>query len=126
MRVHLDRLRPICMGLPEVHEEAAWVGTRWRIRKRTFAHVLVVDPAHQAVYARAIGTPGPVCVLTFRVPGDEIAALLAGGHPFHKASWGVDVVVMVLDDDTDWQEVTELVTDSYRVLAPKRLAALLD
>ncbi|WP_327000002.1 MmcQ/YjbR family DNA-binding protein [Dactylosporangium sp. NBC_01737] len=122
----LGRLRPICLGLPEAYEEPAWVGTRWRIRKRTFAHVLVVDPAHQATYARAVGTSGPLCVVTFRVPGDEIAALLAGGHPFHRASWGVDVVVMVLDDDADWQEITELVTDSYRVLAPKRLAAQLD
>lgn len=63
-------------------------------------------------------------MLTFRSPGDEIAGLLAGGHPFYKASWGTDVVVMVLDDDVDWEEVGELLTESYRVLAPKRLAAL--
>ena len=28
-------------GSPEAREEQAWVGTRWRIRTRTFAHVLV-------------------------------------------------------------------------------------
>jgi hypothetical protein len=32
----------------------------------------------------------------------------------------------VLDDETDWTEIRELVTDSYRILAPKRLSALLD
>jgi hypothetical protein len=30
---------------------------------------------------------------------------------------------MVLDDDTDWEEVRELVTESYCVLAPKKLVA---
>jgi hypothetical protein len=31
-----------------------------------------------------------------------------------------------LTDDTDWEEIRELVTESYRILAPKKLAALLD
>ena len=31
-----------------------------------------------------------------------------------------------LTDDTDWEEIRELVTESYRVLAPKKLTALLD
>jgi hypothetical protein len=29
-------------------------------------------------------------------------------------------------DDTDWAEIRELVTESYRILAPKKLTALLD
>jgi hypothetical protein len=120
----LDQLRPVCLGLPETYEEPAWVGIRWRIRKRTFAHVLTVDPDHQMAYARAAETDEPVCVLTFRSPGDEIEALIASGHPFFKAGWGTDVVGMVLDGDVDWDEVGELLTESYRVLAPKRLAAL--
>lgn len=33
---------------------------------------------------------------------------------------------MVLDADTDWDEVGELLTESYCVQAPKRLAALVD
>jgi hypothetical protein len=31
-----------------------------------------------------------------------------------------------LAGDTDWEEIRELVTDSYRRLAPKKLTALLD
>ena len=119
----LARLRPICLGLPETHEEPAWVGIRWRIRKRTFAHVLSVDPDHQAAYARAARTDEPVCVMTFRAAGDELRALISGGYPFYKAGWGHDVVVMVLDATIDWAEVAELLTESYRILAPKRLAA---
>jgi hypothetical protein len=32
----------------------------------------------------------------------------------------------LLGVDTDWQEIRELVIDSYRVLAPKKLTTLLD
>lgn len=38
----LTRLRKACLVLPEVREEQAWVGTRWCIRKETFAHVLMI------------------------------------------------------------------------------------
>ena len=37
------RCAPCAWRFPEVVEEAAWVGTRWRVRTRTFAHTLVVD-----------------------------------------------------------------------------------
>ncbi|MFC0097316.1 MmcQ/YjbR family DNA-binding protein [Micromonospora marina] len=123
---HLDRLRPVCLGLPETYEEAAWVGVRWRVRGRTFAHVLTVDPGHQAAYARAAATDEPVCVMTFRSPGDEIAGLLAAGPHFFKPDWAADVVGLRLDADTDWIEVAELLTESYCVLAPKKLVALVD
>jgi hypothetical protein len=36
-------LRAICLGLPEAREERAWVGTRWMVGKKTFAHVLTVE-----------------------------------------------------------------------------------
>lgn len=103
----LDRLRPICLGLPEAYEEPAWIGVRWRIRKRTFAHVYTRDE-HTA--------------MTFRSPGEEIQALIATGPPFTKADWGVDVVRMSLEGEVDWDEVEELLTESYRVQAPKKLA----
>jgi hypothetical protein len=33
---------------------------------------------------------------------------------------------MMLGEDTDWEEVAELLTDSYCVLAPKRLSESVD
>ena len=33
---------------------------------------------------------------------------------------------VLLTDDTDWDEIRELMTGSYRILAPKKLTALLD
>jgi hypothetical protein len=38
----LAALRAVCLGLPEAQEQDAWVGTSWRIRNSTFAHVLAI------------------------------------------------------------------------------------
>ncbi len=117
-------LRTVCLGLPDAYEEQAWVGTRWRIRTQTFAHVLVIDSGWPPAYARAAGSDGPVTVLTFRSSGAELDALANAGHPFFKPVWFPDIVGMVLEDDVDWDEVAELVTESYCALAPRRLAEL--
>jgi hypothetical protein len=122
----VDRLRAVCLGLPEAYEEPAWVGTRWRIRKRTFAHVLTIDAGHPAAYARAADAEGPISVITFRSPLEELDALTNAGHPYFRARWGRDVVGLVIEDDIDWDEVGELLTESYCVLAPKKLIALVN
>jgi hypothetical protein len=70
------------------------------------------------------GKPGPLLVL--RVDPDERKALLSVGRPFFATRAGRDRIGVLLTDDTDWEEIRELVTESYRVLAPKKLAALLD
>jgi hypothetical protein len=64
--VLLAGLRPIALALPEAYEERAWVGTRWRVRGRTFAHVLEIVQGRPQSHARAAGC-GPV--LTFRSSG---------------------------------------------------------
>lgn len=120
------KLRSICLALPEAYQERAWVGTRWRVRKRTFAHVLTVEPDWPRAYARAAGPEATSCVLTFRSPASELEALRHAGHPFFKPSWGADVLGMVIEDGVDWTEVGELLTESYCVLAPKKLAGLVD
>jgi hypothetical protein len=122
----LDRVRSICLGLPESHEQVAWVGVRWRVRNHTFAHVLAVADGKPQAYARAVGVDGPVTVLSFRAPASEVDAYASMGHPYFYGGWGRDVVGIVLDDDTDWDEVEELLTDSYRSMAPRKLAARLD
>ena len=121
----VDRLRVLCLGLPEAREEDAWAGTRWRIRTKTFAHVVMIDEGWPPAYARAAGTDGPASVLTFRTVGPETDALAHGGPPFFKPPWFPDIVGMVLDECTDWDEVGELLTESYRLLAPHKLAKLL-
>jgi hypothetical protein len=119
-------LRSICTSLPDAYEELAWTGTRWRVRQRTFAHVLALAAGSANAHARAAGTEGDVVVVTFRASGDELAALRNAGHPFFYAGWGRDVVGMIIEPNVDWAEVRELMIESYCVLAPKKLAALVD
>ncbi|GAA1887914.1 MmcQ/YjbR family DNA-binding protein [Asanoa iriomotensis] len=113
----LDRLSRICLALPEAYEEDAWVGVRWRIRMKTIAHVRTVD--------RPTGATGPLVVMTFRAPDDEVGAFANGGRAYFRADWGHNVVGLRFSRRTDWAEVRELLTESYRIQAPKKLAALL-
>ena len=122
----ITRLRTVCLRLPEAYEEPAWVGTRWRIRERTFAHVLFVDSGWPPAYARAAAADGPITVVMFRSSGAELEVLRNTGRPFFAPVWRSDEVGMVLDEPVDWEEVAELVTDSYRILAPPSLAKLVD
>lgn len=86
------------------------------IRRRPFCLLIAVaDP-----------TGKPVPLLVLRAASDERAALLSVGHTYFAPRGGHDRVGVVLAEDTDWREIRELVTDSYRSLAPKKLAALLD
>jgi hypothetical protein len=124
------RLGAICTALPEVVEEAAWVGARWRVRGRTFAHVLPIVEGRPASYAQAAGTDGPTVVLTFRITEEERDLFTRLGPPYWAIRWGRDVGGLILGDasaaELDWGEIAELVTESYRLLAPKRLAAAVD
>ena len=48
------------------------------------------------------------------------------GHPYFNPRAGRPRLGVLLTESTDWDEIGELVTESYRVLAPKKLADLLD
>ncbi|MET1036936.1 MAG: MmcQ/YjbR family DNA-binding protein [Aeromicrobium sp.] len=122
----LDRVRSICLGLPETYEERAWVGVRWRVRQRTFAHLFTLGADSSSVLRGSFDLEGEATAVTFRVPADELRALSAAGPPFHYAGWGRDVMGMHLDATTDWVEVAEVLTDSYCLLAPQKLVARVD
>ncbi|WP_230208206.1 MmcQ/YjbR family DNA-binding protein [Microlunatus sp. Gsoil 973] len=69
------------------------------------------------------GTSASVIVL--RAEPIEREALLSIGYPFFAPLGGPDRLGVVLTDETDWVEVRELLTESYRALAPKKLTAQL-
>src|SRR4051794_14836169 len=119
------RLASTALALPEAYEEDAWTGVRWRVRNKTFAHVLVAQEGYTSAYRDLTGVTDATTVLTFRASGDELLALTNAGPPFYRPPWSPTVVGMVLDGETDWDEVTELVTDSYRYCAPQKLRRLL-
>ena len=120
------RLASTALALPDAYEEDAWTGVRWRVRNKTFAHVLVAQEGYTSAYRDLTGVTDPTTVLTFRSSGDELLGLTHAGPPFYQPPWSPTVVGMVLDDDTDWDEVAELVTESYRFCAPQKLRHRLD
>jgi hypothetical protein len=120
----VDRLAAIALALPDAYQEEAWVGERWRVRGRTFAHVLRVEPGRPRAYSEAVGSDGPHVVMTFRADPEELEAIARSGPRYFRARWGRDVGGIVVDDEIDWEEVRELVVDSYCRLAPQKLVRL--
>jgi hypothetical protein len=119
----VKRVRALCLALPEVTVRVDYSLIRARstaqsfdIRRRSFCLLVArEDPAGQ-----------PVTLLVLRAGPQEREALLSIGHPFFASRAGRDRIGVLLTDDTDWAEIRELVIESYRVLAPKKLTALLD
>lgn len=64
----LEKTRDVCLARPMVTEEEAWVGTRWSVRRKTFAHLVPVIDGWPPIYARVLGSSGPAFLLTFRTP----------------------------------------------------------
>ena len=120
------RLGKAALALPAAYEEDAWTGVRWRIRAKTFAHVMVAQAGYESSFRDSTGMADPTTILTFRATGDELLALSHSGLPFYKPSWSPTVLGMVIDERTDWGEVADLVRESYRMCAPQKLARLLD
>lgn len=108
----VERLRAVLGVFPECREEAAWTGVRWRVGSATVAHVF--------------GGEDQLFRITFRAEPEEVLAFEHLGAPYFKVGWGGNVVGVMLDDDTDWAELTELLTDSYCLQAPQRLVDLVE
>jgi hypothetical protein len=113
----LARVRASCLALPDAYEEKAWAGWRWMVRAKTFAHVLGI-----------VGDDGGASevVLVFRAAGEELEMLRHAGPPFRVLGWGRDALGLAIDAATDWDEVGELLTESFCVMAPRKLVARVD
>ena len=103
------RIGAVLGAFPDCREEGAWVGTRWRVGGNTVAHVF--------------GGEDQLLRITFRADPEEVMAFEHLGAPYFRAGWGRNVVGMLLDEDTDWVELAELLTDSYCLQAPASLAS---
>jgi predicted DNA-binding protein (MmcQ/YjbR family) len=112
-RQPIDRLRDICLALPEGEEKEAWGDPTFRVRGKIFAMEKRGD-GRVSLWCKA--ELGSQMVLV----GADPKRFFVPPYVGHKG-W----VGMRLDDNPDWDEVIELVKRSYRLIAPKRLAALL-
>nr|WP_281497266.1 MmcQ/YjbR family DNA-binding protein [Ornithinimicrobium sp. F0845] len=107
----IQRLDRVFAELPECDREAAWVGERWRVGQATVAHVF--------------GGEDQQFRIVFRAPDSEVMAFEHLGPSFFRAGWGRNVVGAILGDDTDWEDLREMLVDSYCTQAPARLVAQL-
>lgn len=118
-----ERVNALCRALPEVTVRVDESSTPTRstahsfdVRRRSFCLLVAQESS--------TGRPSPMLVL--RVHPDEREALLALGRPFVAPRTGHDRIVVLLSARTDWDEVRELVIESYRMIAPKKLSVLIE
>jgi predicted DNA-binding protein (MmcQ/YjbR family) len=107
----IDRLRRICLALPEAVEKEAWGDPTFRVRDKIFAMEKRGD-GRISVWCKA--APGSQEVLV----GADPERFFVPPYVGHKG-W----VGMRLDCDPDWNEVAALVRRSYLLVAPKRISA---
>jgi predicted DNA-binding protein (MmcQ/YjbR family) len=114
----LARLSEICAALPEAERERHGRHAQFRVRGRTFAYF--VDDHHGdgrvAMHAKA---------------PDGAAAALVEAEPerFHRPAYlgHRGWIGLYLDaGEIDWDEVAGVVTESYVLVAPRRLAREVD
>jgi len=102
----IERVAAVCDRLPEVTRRDDPLSTVFERKRRIVAYVLEYDGVQMVVV---------------NADPDEIHALVAGGHPYFKPGSGRNRLGVVIDDETDWDQLEELVEDSFRLIAPKRL-----
>jgi predicted DNA-binding protein (MmcQ/YjbR family) len=107
----VQKLRTICLALPETTEKASWGHPNFRAGKRTFAAFEIIG-----------GRPS----IAFRLPPAEVARLLRRKQ-FFATPYGQRLWVSVwADSPLDWRLVESLLRSSYRTVALKRMIDALD
>ena len=112
----LVRLTRICLALPEATRDYNGQHAAFVVRKKKFAYFL--NDHHG---------DGIVAVTGRALPGDNVQLVAASPDKFYLPAYvgSRGWVALRLDrGEIDWDEVDELVYGSYRLAAPKGLAAL--
>ncbi|MGI9606456.1 MAG: MmcQ/YjbR family DNA-binding protein [Acidimicrobiales bacterium] len=115
----LGRLREICLALPGAAEKVSH-GRPMFFTKKIFAGFGAVTKGdhHSGRYDQS---------LVFMPADDEVAALEQHAAVFKPAYWGpYGWLGYDLSGTPDWDEVSELVEESFRHTAAKKLIAALD
>jgi hypothetical protein len=114
----LDRLRALCLALPETTERLSHGEPTWFVRdKKVF--VMFADQHHDDRVGFWCAAPdGAQQALIAEDPGRYFRPPYVG----HRGWVGVYLDV----PDVDWDRIEDIVEDAYRRIAPKTLVALLD
>ena len=116
-RTPVDRLRAICLALPEATEKIAWGEPTWRVRGKLFAQL---DDHHHGADHLAVWLPAPL--------GEQEAMVFTDPERFFRPPYvGPRGWVGVrIDRRPSWPQVATLVERAYRMVAPPRLLESLD
>src|SRR2546422_1067403 len=111
-RTPVDRLRAICLALPETTEKVAWGEPTWRVRGKLFAQL---DDHHHGADHLAVWLPAPL--------GEQEAMIFTDPVRFFRPPYvGQRGWVGVrIDRRLDWTLLATLVAQAYRQVAPPRL-----
>lgn len=113
----LERLRRLCLALPEVTERLSHGEPTWFVRgKKTFVTSANQHHDDRVAFWCAAG-PDVQATLVAQAPERYFRPPYVG----HRGWLGV-----YLDVEVDWDVIGDLVEDAYRVIAPKTLIAQLD
>ena len=112
----LGQLRAICLTLPEAVEKGGVADHTFRVRDKIFAMFL---DNHHGDGRVAMWCKAPAGAQELLV-GSDPARFFVPPYVGHHGWIGVR-----LERDVDWDEVTDLVADAYRMTAPKRLIAVM-
>ena len=117
-RKSLERLRALCMDLPEVTERLSHGEPTWFVRdKKTFASFH--DHHHDDRIGFTCAAP----------PGAQESYIAGDPTRFYRPAYvgGRGWLGVWLDvPGVDWDEIADIVEDAYRVIAPAKLIAQLD
>jgi hypothetical protein len=109
-----QRVRRLCMALPEATEQEAWGAPTYRIRKRIFTYY--VDGHHHDGRV-AIWCNAPLGVQRMLVEHDPEMYFVP---PYCGVNGWIGVVLDFVDDDA----LREHIVESYCMVAPKKLQAI--
>ncbi len=114
---HLARLATLCLALPQATSSGGQ-HTKFSVQGRTFAYHLV---DHHGDGRVALCCKGPADENVLLVTSDPRRFFIP---PYigPKGWFGLDLEA----SDIDWGEIRARVVQSYRIVAPKRLWALVD
>jgi hypothetical protein len=114
----LKRVRKLCLALPETHEKIAWGAPTFRIRGGKIFVMFLNN--HHNDGRRAIWCPAPPGAQKNWVATDPEHFFV----PPYVGPYGW--LGIRLDTGLPWEVIVELVREGYRLVAPERLAELLD
>jgi hypothetical protein len=113
----LDRLRALCLALPETTERASHGEPSWFVRdKKQF--VMLADHHHDDRFGFWCAAP----------PGAQESLVAAEPDRYFRPPYvgGRGWLGVYLDVPVDWDDVADIVEDAYRAVAPKRLVDTLE